>query len=271
MMADKNNYKILTDIQGPEDHYGDMDFKVAGTRVGITAIQLDIKLAGVPVDVLREAMASAKAARSSILDVIETEISEPRQTLALSAPRISLIKIDPSKIGLVIGGGGKTINEIKDKTGTEIEIEDDGSVFVTGKGDGPEQAKKIIESMTHEFVKGERMDAKVVRITDFGAFVELNSNTDGLVHISEIAPFRVAAVKDVIKEGDIVPVVVKGVDERGKISLSIKDANPDYAKGKVPAGYMEKSSTPIRPHLELDKKEKKSWGFIKSFKKPSDK
>ncbi|MEK7120972.1 MAG: polyribonucleotide nucleotidyltransferase [Patescibacteria group bacterium] len=241
----KSDYKILTDIQGPEDHHGDMDFKVAGTRGGITAIQLDIKLAGVPIKVLEEALTKARIAREEILDVIEAEIKEPRKELSANAPRIVLVSIAPSKIGLVIGGGGKTINEIKEKTETEIEIEDDGSVFITGKNDGPERAKKIIEEMTHEYAEGEILSGEVVKLADFGAFVKLSESADGLVHISEIAPFRVANVSDVLKEGDIVPVKVKGVDERGKISLSIKEADPEYALKKVPADYASKSSDSI--------------------------
>lgn len=242
----KSDYKVLTDIQGPEDHHGDMDFKVAGTKDGVTAIQLDIKLAGVPLKVLGEALEKAKVAREQILGVIEKEISAPRAELSPNAPRILLVTINPAKIGLVIGGGGKTINEIKEKTETEIEIEDDGSVFITGKGEGPQMAKKIIEDMTHEFSTGEILQGEVVKLADFGAFVKLSESADGLVHISEIAPFRVVNVSDILKEGDIVPVMVKGVDERGKISLSIKEADSEYASKKVPADYASKSAS--MPH-----------------------
>ena len=224
-------YKILTDIQGPEDHHGDMDFKIAGTRDGVTAIQLDVKVEGVPIKILGEAMAQAKAARVQIIDRIEKEIPKPRPEISPNAPRILIIKIDPAKIGLVIGGAGKTIKEIKEKTGAEITIEDDGTVYFTGKGDSAEKAKAIVEEMTHEFKVGEMLKGKVVKIADFGAFVALNNFTDGMVHISEIAPFRVERVSDIMKEGMIVPVKVINIDiEKGRIGLSIKEADKDFFK-----------------------------------------
>ncbi len=224
-------YKVLTDIQGPEDHHGDMDFKVAGTRNGITAIQLDVKVEGVPVKILGEAMVQAKDARNTILDKIEKEISLPRKDISPNAPKILIIKINPDKIGMVIGGGGKTIKEIKEKTGVEITIEDDGTVYFTGKGGGAEEAKKIVEAMTYEWKFGDITKGEVVKIADFGAFVRLNEYTDGMVHISEIASFRVERVSDIIKEGIIVPVKVINVDkERGKISLSIKEADKNFFK-----------------------------------------
>lgn len=222
-------YKILTDIQGPEDHHGDMDFKVAGTRNGVTAIQLDVKVEGVPIKILGEAMEQAKKTRIQILDEIEKEISAPRAEISVNAPRILIMKIKPDQIGMVIGGGGKVIKEIKEKSGAEITIEDDGTIYLTGKGESAELAKKTIEEMTHEFSVGEILKGEVVRIADFGAFVKLNHFTDGLVHISEIAPFRVERVVDIIKEGMIVPVKVIKVDrEQGKISLSIKEADPKF-------------------------------------------
>ncbi len=222
-------YKILTDIQGPEDHHGDMDFKVAGTRDGITAIQLDVKVEGVPIKILGEAMRQSKKARVAIIDAIEKEIKIPRVEISPNAPKILIIKIKPDQIGLVIGGGGKTIKEIKEKTGAEVTIEDDGTVYLTGKDGSAEKAKAMIEEMTHEFKIGEILKGEVVKIADFGAFVSLNSSTDGMVHISELAPFRVERVSDIIKEGMIVPVKVIKVDaERGKISLSIKEADKDF-------------------------------------------
>ncbi|OGI68056.1 polyribonucleotide nucleotidyltransferase [Candidatus Nomurabacteria bacterium RIFCSPHIGHO2_01_FULL_42_15] len=224
-------YKILTDIQGPEDHHGDMDFKVAGTRTGVTAIQLDVKVEGVPIKILSEAMEQAKSARMAILDVIEKEISAPRPDISPSAPKILIIKINPEMIGMVIGGGGKTIKEIKEKTGAEITIEDDGTVYFTGKGDSAEKAKTIVLDMTHEFTVGEILKGEVVKIADFGAFVGLNAFTDGMVHISELAPFRVERVSDIIKEGMIVPVKVISIDrEKGRIGLSIKEADKDFFK-----------------------------------------
>lgn len=232
-------YKILTDIQGPEDHYGDMDFKVAGTRAGVTAIQLDVKVEGVPIKILGEAMRQAKSARVSILDRIEKEISAPRKDISSNAPKILIIKIKPDMIGMIIGGGGKTIKEIKEKTGAEITIEDDGTVYFTGKGESAEKAKSIVLEMTHEYAVGEVLKGKVVKLADFGVFVQLNAFTDGMVHISELAPFRVERVSDIIKEGMIVPVKVISVDrEKGRIGLSIKGADKDFfsAKGGFVSG-----------------------------------
>lgn len=236
MYESPSKYKILTDIQGPEDHHGDMDFKIAGTRNGVTAIQLDVKVDGVPVEVLGEAMHQSKKARLAILDKIEAEIPTSRADIAPSAPKILIMKIKPDQIGLVIGGGGKTIKEIKEKTGAEITIEDDGTVYFTGKGEAVAEAQKIVEGMTHEFKPGEMLKGEVVKIADFGAFVRLNSWTDGMVHISELAPFRVERVSDIIKEGMIVPVKVIKIDpERGKISLSIKEADRDFFAPKGPS------------------------------------
>ncbi len=234
MHATDDEYKILTDIQGPEDHHGDMDFKVAGTREGITAIQLDVKVDGVPIKILSEAMAQSKKARLTILDTIEKEIPKPRATISPSAPEILVIKIKPEQIGGVIGSGGKIIKEIKERTGAEITIEDDGTVYFTGRDGSAGKAKQIVEEMTHEFKPGEILQGEVVKIADFGAFVRLNSATDGMVHISEIAPFRVERVADIIKEGMIVPVKVIAIDaQRGKISLSIKEADKNFFAPKV--------------------------------------
>ncbi len=247
MMDEKNpsKYKILTDIQGPEDHHGDMDFKVAGTKDGVTAIQMDVKVAGIPIEVLALAFEKAKAARLKILDVITTAISAPRAEISKHAPKIISIKIKPDQIGLVIGSGGKTIKDIKERTDVEeIDIEDDGTVFITGKGGSAEKALKIIEEMTHEFKPGERYVGEVVKLADFGAFVKLNDQSDGLVHISEIAPFRIERVTDVLKVGDKVPVVVKEVDpEKGRIALSIKMADPNFIKPPVRVV----TQTPVAP------------------------
>lgn len=231
MYENDDKYKILTDIQGPEDHHGDMDFKIAGTRVGVTAIQLDVKVEGVPIKILAETMNQAKVARSTILDRIEKEIPAPRKDISPNAPKILIIKINPDKIGMVIGGGGKTIKEIKEKSGAEITIEDDGTVYFTGVGDSAEKAKEIVEMMTHEFQVGEVLKGEVVKVADFGAFVRLNAYTDGMAHISELAPFRVERVADIIKEGMIVPVKIIKVDAAaGKISLSIREADKDFFK-----------------------------------------
>jgi polyribonucleotide nucleotidyltransferase len=231
MYESDNSYKILTDIQGPEDHHGDMDFKVAGTKEGVTAIQLDVKVDGVPVKILGEAMRQSKKARLQILDAMEKEISAPRKEISPNAPKILIIKINPDQIGMVIGTGGKTIKDIKEKTGAEVTIEDDGTVYLTGKNGSAEAAKKIIEDMTHIFKIGEVLKGEVVRIADFGAFVRLNEFTDGMVHISEIAPFRVERISDIIKEGMIVPVKVIKIDpENNKIGLSIKEADRNFFK-----------------------------------------
>jgi polyribonucleotide nucleotidyltransferase len=230
---DNTKYVLLTDIQGPEDHYGDMDFKVAGTVNGITAIQLDVKVEGVPIHILKEALTRAKTARLKILETILAEIPKPRESISPNAPKILTVKIKKDQIGLVIGPGGKNINAIREETGTEITIEEDGTVFVTGKNGGPEKAIAIIESMTHEYKVGEKVEGEVVKIMDFGAFVRIGHETEGLVHISEIAPFRVERVSDILKEGDKVPVKIIKLDERGRLSLSIKEADREFFKPKV--------------------------------------
>jgi len=235
MMRSAKEYKVLTDIQGPEDHHGDMDFKVAGTRTGVTAVQMDVKVNGVPIPILSEAFEKAKQARYKILDVIEKEISAPRPDISPLAPKIVTIRVKKDQIGLVIGGGGKTINGIKEKTGVDaIDIEEDGTIFITSREGSADKAAKMIEELTHEFSPGDRLTGTVVKIAEFGAFVALNENTDGMVHVSEIAPFRIDRVEAVLKVGDKVPVVVKEIDkERGRIKLSIKDADPNFIKRKA--------------------------------------
>jgi len=231
MMDDKGNYKLLTDIQGPEDHHGDMDFKVAGTREGITAIQMDVKVDGVPVKILSEALYAAKKARIQILDVIEKEISSPRTEINKNAPKILLMTIKQDQIGLVIGGGGKTIKDIKERSSAEITIEDDGTVYLTGVGDSTEKARAIIEDLVKEWKIGEEADATVVKIVEFGAFASIGGQTEGLIHISEIAPFRVEKVGDYLSEGEIVPVKISKI-ENGKVGLSIKARDPKWAEAK---------------------------------------
>jgi len=228
-------YKVLTDIQGPEDEFGDMDFKVAGTRNGITAIQMDIKLDGIPVPILIEALAGAKAARLQILEVIEKEIAAPRGAISPRAPEIITMHVRPDQIGLVIGGGGKTINGIKDVTAvSDITIEDDGSIFITGKGGTAEKAKAMIEALVKEYKPGEIYDGEVTRMMDFGAFVRIGPGKDaeGLVHVSEIAPFRIDSIAQAVSVGEHVRVMIKEIDEKGRINLSIKAADPDFATRK---------------------------------------
>jgi len=258
MMSDKDgNYKVLTDIQGPEDHFGDMDFKVAGTTEGVTAVQMDVKVGGVPVAVLTEAFAQAKKARMEIMKVMIAEIAQPRTDINPRAPKIIALTIKEDQIGLVIGPGGKTINGIKDQTGAiEISIEDDGSVFITGQDGSAEKAAKMIKELTHEYVVGEKFDGEVTRIMDFGAFVRIGSGTEGLVHISELAPFRINKVTDVVSEGERVPVIIKEIDDRKRINLSIKDVDPNFAsnKGVTNGSTSENHAAESKPKSESDSK-----------------
>jgi len=250
LMMEGKKYKVLTDIQGPEDHHGDMDFKVAGTRDGITAIQMDIKIGSIPIAILREALDKAKKARLSILETIEKAIPVPRAELSPAAPRIIAKKIAVEKIGAIIGSGGATIRKITEATGADIEIEDDGSVFIFGKNGNAEKAAEMVEQIVHEYVPGERFEGEVTRLMDFGAFVRINEYAEGLVHISELAPVRIENVDDVVAEGDRVPVVVKEVDEKGRLNLSIKKANPDFFKEKllnIKPGENKRPPRPSRP------------------------
>ena len=233
-----SRYAILTDIQGPEDHYGDMDFKVAGTKDGVTAIQLDMKVEGIPLTMLGEALIAAKAARLAILDVMLAAIPASRPELSPRAPKIVSLTVPVDMIGLVIGPSGKNIRKIEEETGVaEISIEDDGSVFITGTGDSPEKAAAIIREMTRVWKPGDTVEGPVTRIMNFGAFVRLSGKTEGLVHISEIAPFRIATVDEAVKVGDIVKVVVKEIDDQGRVNLSIKMVDPEFAarKGLTPS------------------------------------
>lgn len=226
----KYEYALLTDIQGPEDHHGDMDFKVAGTRKGITAIQMDVKVEGIPVPILGEALVKAQNARFHILDTMEKAIAAPRKDIAPHAPKIVSIKINPDQIGLVIGPGGKMVKAIREKTGAEIDIEEDGTVFITGKNGSAEAARKLIEDMTKEYKKGEKFQGTVIKIAEFGAFVKIAGNAEGLVHVSEIANFRVDNVSKYLKVGQEVPVIIKDIDEKKRLSLSIKQADPHFIK-----------------------------------------
>ncbi|RJQ33308.1 polyribonucleotide nucleotidyltransferase [Candidatus Parcubacteria bacterium] len=240
MMSDskKQVYKVLTDIQGPEDHHGDMDFKVAGTSEGVNGVQMDVKVDGVPLKVLAEAFAQAKKARLQILEVITNEISTPRADISPRAPKILSTQVKVDQIGLVIGPGGKTINGIKERAGCDdITIEEDGTVFVTGKEGSADIALKEIIDLTRELSVGERFEAPVVRLMDFGAFVKLTPNQDGLVHVSEVAPFRIGKISDAVEIGEVVPVIIKEIDEKGRYNLSIKAADPEWAarKGLTPS------------------------------------
>ena len=233
MYDSPTRYAILTDIQGPEDHHGDMDFKVAGTARGVTAAQLDVKVEGIPVPVLTEALEEAKKARLKILHVMAEAIAAPRPHLSPRAPKIVSLTVPVDMIGLVIGPGGKNIKKIEEKTGVSgISIEDDGTIFITGVGESPEKAAAIIRDMTRVFKAGDVMEGPVTRLMNFGAFVRLNGKNEGLVHISEIAPFRIATVEEALSVGDIVKVVVKEIDDQGRVNLSIKMIDPEFATRK---------------------------------------
>ncbi len=234
MMKSGSEYKVLTDIQGPEDHHGDMDFKVAGTKHGVTAIQMDVKVDGIPLPILREAFEKARQARITILATMKEAIATPRTDISPYAPKILVVKIKPDQIGMVIGSGGKTVNDIRDKTGAEIDIEDDGTVYVTGKHGAAEKARDIIADMTKEYQAGDMMTGTVTRLMEFGAFVKIGYSAEGLVHVSEMAPFRIERVSDYVKEGMEVPVVVKEIDDKGRINLSIKRANAAFFEEKAP-------------------------------------
>ncbi|EOT39852.1 polyribonucleotide nucleotidyltransferase [Enterococcus columbae] len=223
LVSDGENYTILTDIQGLEDHLGDMDFKVAGTKDGITALQMDIKIQGITEQILTEALAQAKKARMEILAELTSTISEPRKELSPYAPKIEMIQIDPAKIKDVIGKGGETINGIIDETGVKIDIDQDGKVSIaSADAEMIKKAIKIIEDLTKEVEVGQVYLGKVVRIEKFGAFVNLIKGKDGLVHISQLANERVNNVEDVVKLGDEILVKVTEIDKQGRVNLSRK-------------------------------------------------
>jgi polyribonucleotide nucleotidyltransferase len=222
---DLSEIEVLTDIQGIEDFFGDMDFKVAGTEKGITAIQVDTKIKGLPEEVIKKAINQARRARMFILDTMLKAISEPKHELSKYAPRIISMNIDPDKIRDVIGPGGKTINKIIADTGVKIDIEDDGRVFICSPDvESGKRAQKIIEGITKEVEAGEIYMGKVTRVTNFGAFVEVLPGKEGLVHISKLAHERVNKVEDVVNVGDEVLVKVTEIDSQGRINLSRKDA-----------------------------------------------
>lgn len=241
MRNQSGEYRVLTDLQGEEDHHGDMDFKVAGTRDGITAVQLDVKIDGLTPQMVRDTLAQAYTARMQILDHMTSVISEPRSELSPWAPRVTVLKIHPEKIGALIGPGGKVINDIIAQTGATIDIEDDGTVFVTAeKEEGMKKALSLIKQITREIKPGELLEGKVTRIMDFGAVVEFAPRQDGLVHISELAPWRVERVTDIVKLGDMVSVKVKHIDEQGKVSLSLKDVPERYSDEELKRGREER-------------------------------
>ncbi len=226
LIREEDRYVLLTDILGDEDHLGDMDFKVAGTRKGITAIQLDLKIDGLPLEIVGQVFERAKKAREHILDIMDTTLPEPRKELSQYAPKVTAIFIPKEKIGAVIGPGGRVIRSILEKTGTKIEIDDmTGKVVIAGPTfESVEEARKMVEELVEEVEVGKVYMGKVVKTAAFGAFVEILPGKDGLVHISELANERVKNVEDVVKVGDKILVKVIGIDEMGRIRLSRKQA-----------------------------------------------
>ncbi len=225
LIQEGDKFAVLSDILGDEDHLGDMDFKVTGTREGITAIQMDIKLEGLPREVLAQALEQAKAGRLHILDEMAKCIEAPRPELAATAPRIITVKVKPDRIRDIIGPGGKTIRAIQDQSGASVDVSDDGTVLVAAaNGEAAKKATDLIEGLTAEAEMGAIYRGKVRRVTDFGAFIEVLPGTDGLCHISELDHGRVATVEDVCREGDEVIVKVINIDRDGKIRLSRREA-----------------------------------------------
>ena len=235
-------YTLLSDIIGSEDHFGDMDFKLCGTDAGITGFQLDLKLPGVSHKIMAEAIFEARRLRGQILEVMSGALSAPRAELSRYAPRIETVKINPDKIGLLIGPGGKTIKGIDAETGCEINVDDDGTVHIySNNPEGMARAKQIITGMTKEITVGETYQGRVVSIKEFGCFVEVLPGKDGMVHISELADFRVKRTEDVVKVGDVIWVKCIGIDEKGRVKLSRKAAMKErdeaaaVAAGAAPA------------------------------------
>ena len=227
-------YELLTDIIGSEDHFGDMDFKLCGTDAGVTGYQLDLKLPGISHKIMAEAIFRAKEARIKILELMRATIDKPRPELSQYAPRIETIKINPEKIGALIGPGGKTIKGIVAETGAEINIEDDGSVYIYAtSGESMARAKEIIGGMTREIEIGQTYQGRVVSVKEFGAFVEIFPGRDGLVHISELADFRVKRTEDVAKVGDMIWVKCIGIDDKGRVKLSRKAALKERAEAET--------------------------------------
>ena len=245
IVQDGQNYKLLTDIQGPEDHFGGMDFKVAGTEKGITAIQLDVKIRGLKEEIIQEVFERAKKARLQILEITNKVLAKPRESLSPFAPKVLSIKIDPEKIAQVIGPGGRTINEIIGKCEVSIDIEPDGHIYITSQSkEAVQKAADWIRNLTREIKVGERFKGKVKRILDFGAIVEVVPEREGLLHISQIAPFKIKRISDVIKVGDIIPVEVIDLDELGRPRLRLlKRITPPHKSSRS-----RKSSSTFKKH-----------------------
>jgi polyribonucleotide nucleotidyltransferase len=242
LIKEGDSISILSDILGDEDHLGDMDFKVAGTAEGVTALQMDIKIRGVSREIMRHALEQARAGRLHILEVMNRTMSEPRTSISAHAPRIVTLKVRPEKIRDIIGPGGKVIRGIIEETGVKIDVEDDGTVYIASSEEASMQrAIELIESITVEAQVGKIYKGTVRRIVDFGAFVEILPGTDGLLHISQIGPGRVHRVSDVLKEGQEIQVKVLEIDRSGKIRLSRKEVSgQDEPQRSAPSGEQTK-------------------------------
>ncbi|MBQ1740770.1 MAG: polyribonucleotide nucleotidyltransferase, partial [Erysipelotrichaceae bacterium] len=264
-----DNYSILTDIQGMEDHYGDMDFKVAGTREGITALQMDIKCKGITREIFKEALAQAHKGRMEILDNMATAIAEPRKEVSKYAPKMVTFTIPTDKIREVIGTGGKVINDIIDKCDqVKIDIDDDGKVVIyhTSK-EAIDKAKAMIDDITREAKVGEIYDATVVRLEKFGAFVELFKGTDALLHVSKIRHERVDKPESVLKIGDKIRVKVVEIDEKGRVNVSAKDLLPKPEKAPKKEKSEKKETVKEESAEEPKEEKKKTFGEIRFFGK----
>lgn len=231
LIKEGEEVRILTDIQGIEDFLGDMDFKVAGTDAGITALQMDMKITGLPMTVIAEAINKAKPARIHILEKMLATIDKPREEMSEYAPRLLTLKIDPDLIGLVIGPGGKTIKGITEQTGAKVDIEDSGFVTVSSlDATQAKKAKSIIEGMTRKLNAGDVYLGKVTRIIQIGAFVEFLPGKEGMIHISQLADYRVGKVEDEVGVGDEVVVKIREIDNKGRINLTRLGIHPDEAE-----------------------------------------
>jgi len=242
---DLSKWKVLTDIQDLEDGNGGMDFKITGTSAGLTAIQLDTKTDGITTEIIEQTFKQGREALNQILKVITDAIPAPRAELSPYAPRIISFYVNPEKIGAIIGPGGKVINKIIEETGVSIDIEDDGLVMVCGVDkEKVDEAVGKVKEIVHVFEVGEIIAGKVVRILDFGAFVQLNASQDGMVHVSELAPYRVEKPSDFLEIGDIVTVRIKEIDDQGRVNLTMKNLLENEALWKDEKGKSTGESRP---------------------------
>lgn len=241
--SDMSQWKVLTDIQDLEDGEGGMDFKITGTDTGLTAIQLDTKTDGLTEEIITTTLKQGRKALNQILDVITTAIPAPRAELSKYAPRITSFSVDPEKIGAIIGPGGKVINRIIAETGVSIDIEDTGLVMICGT-DAAKVAEAVrqVKEIVHVFAAGEIITGKVVRLLDFGAFVALNANQDGMIHVSELAPYRINKPSDFLNVGDTVTVKIKEIDDQGRVNLTMKGLEENAALWKDEKGKSNGSS-----------------------------